>query len=176
MTIEITEYNPEWKLWYNEIKEKVWPVCCDLALGIEHVGSTAVPGLCAKPVIDISIICNGSFMSEMKRRLESIGYESVGDQGIPGREVFQSTDPLHPHKLYVCDMGSLALKNHLTVRNALWADEDLVKEYGDLKKHLVERVGDDRDAYCKGKTDFLVGVLAEAGLSQLELEQIKSVN
>lgn len=176
MTVTVSDYNSEWNNWYSEIKDNIWPRICDVALGMEHVGSTSVEGLSAKPIIDIDIIIGSEhFLNEVKQVLEALGYEHKGDLGIPKREVFHHKDAKHPHHLYVCTADSLALKNHLAVRNMLRQHHDLVELYREIKQSAANKASNG-DEYCKLKTSFLIEVLKASGFSQEELNAVREVN
>lgn len=183
----IEPYNPGWKTAFDQLKAVLLTALHIPDLAIEHVGSTAIPGLCAKPVLDIDIVLpDGDLLSTISQRLESLGYINRGDQGIPGRYAFRQSSlrtPLFPgadvwqeHHLYVCIDGSLSLKNHLVFRNALLQDAGLVKEYTDLKWQLIHQPGITRAIYGQGKTFFVLKVLARYGFTPEELEEIRRAN
>ncbi len=185
--IKIEDYNPKWAHAFNALK-KAYLEHIREDLVIEHVGSTSIPGLAAKPIIDIDIIVKSK--KEIKgliEALENLGYIHEGNMGIEGREVFQraiNDVPLlkehhskwFPHHLYVCIEGSLALKNHLLLKNYLMANEDAVKEYGDLKKALAHKYPHDMDSYIAEKTPFITRILKSEGLTDKELKKISDEN
>ncbi len=87
--IIVEEYNPKWKDWYEELKSTIWPAVSDYALNIEHVGSTSIENLSAKPKIDIDIIVNDlNASNDCITALDKIGYKHRGDLGIVGREAY----------------------------------------------------------------------------------------
>jgi GrpB-like predicted nucleotidyltransferase (UPF0157 family) len=156
-------------------------------MDIQHVGSTAVPGLHAKPVLDIDIIINdANLFPGITGRLEEAGYEARGNQGIPDRYAFRQQEASVPwtiprrtwmeHHLYVCMADSLAVRNHLCFRDALLADPVLVKAYGNLKCAIAQMPGMDRQRYWLAKTEFILRVLAERGFSAAEIQAIEAVN
>lgn len=157
----IEPYNPEWPRHFETIAARIMEACGDLIVRIEHVGSTSVPGLAAKSVIDLDVvIADLSVFPAVKHHLETLDYIHHGDQGIPGREAFKHPPGLSiTHHLYVCAEGSVELIRHCAFRDALRSDPSLVKAYGDLKQSLAERFRDDRDAYTEAKTDFIEAVL-----------------
>lgn len=172
---------------FEKINQVIKQELKDLEIEIEHVGSTAVPGLFAKPIIDIDIIIkNKDLLKEVTVRLNRIGYIAKGEQGIAGRFAFRQNSGItpctnakykwQPHHLYVCYADSLALKNHLLFRNALRKDKDLVLKYADLKKSLTENPKITREEYTIQKTNFIVSVLSLAGLDKAELKQIRDAN
>ncbi|CUQ07099.1 protein YqkA [Clostridium baratii] len=104
MHVVVEDYNPRWKTEFEKIKEELMMALSHKIIFIEHVGSTAVEGLAAKPIIDIDIVIDDNF-KEVKMILESIDYISEGDLGIHGREAFKyyNKEHLMKHHLYVCN-------------------------------------------------------------------------
>ena len=174
--IEITEYNPDWPHQFAELREGLSHSLGDVAVAIEHVGSTAVPGLTAKPVIDIdAVIPLHAKVITIIGRLARIGYVHQGNLGIEDREVFKAPAGALRHHLYVCRRGSVALRNHLTLRDHLRRHPDDVAEYASLKRRLAaESV--DGDQYTRQKTNFILSILARYSFSEPELEIIRRSN
>lgn len=176
-TIIVTDYDPHWPQAFEELRSKVWEAVQGVATAIEHVGSTAVPGLAAKPVIDIDVVVRSEAdVPAAIQRLGTIGYVHRGNLGVDGREAFTSPTSWPRHHLYLCRAGGTALANHLAVRDSLRARPDLAQEYGELKKHLAVQFPHDSDRYTAGKTDILLRVLREAGLAAEALEDIARAN
>ena len=175
--VTVLPYNPEWSKQFLELKSFIYPHILDFALSIEHVGSTSVVDLAAKPVIDIDIIIpDMSFLARTIEKLASIGYEHRGNQGIIDREVFKSNNPVIKHNLYVCPKESIALKNHLCLRDSLRANSNLRDEYSALKFRLAEEFPQSIDEYVEGKTDFILKILETNGLNSDRLEEIRKMN
>jgi GrpB-like predicted nucleotidyltransferase (UPF0157 family) len=160
--VVIVPYDPAWAAAFELLRDLVAPVLGELAAGIEHVGSTAVPGLAAKPIVDIDVVIrHADDLGEVAQRLATLGYTHLGDLGIVGRDAFRARPELPRHHLYVCAAGSAALQAHLTLRDALRADPELAAAYGAAKRELAERFRDDRDSYAEGKTAFITSVLLD---------------
>ncbi len=158
--IVISDYDPDWPSRFASLASAVSNALGPVLLRIEHVGSTSVPELAAKPIIDIDAVVRPADVPEAIRRLATIGYTHAGDLGIPGREAFSTPDSLPAHHLYVCPINSPALAEHLQFRDALRADPVLATEYAQLKRNLAARFASDREGYCDAKTEFIRGVLA----------------
>ncbi len=129
---------------------------------VEHIGSTAVPGLCAKPIIDIDLIYGEeSDFGKIKAILENLGYYHNGDQGIPGREVFKRRADHQPsseldaisHHLYICHRDNPELKRHLIFRDCLRNNEMARNTYAKLKEEVAAKAGQDRKLYAELKQD-----------------------
>lgn len=183
----IEQYNPEWKIEFEKIAQILQEALGDLAMAIQHVGSTSIVGMPAKPIIDIDIIIEDKeLLKEIASRLEKLGYQNKGEQGIEGRFAFRQRTgiaslftPLgkrQSHHLYVCYSDSLALKNHLLFRDALMNDTNLKTQYAQLKRTLIEDKSLNRAEYTSQKTAFILSVLAKTGLTDAELDSIKQSN
>jgi GrpB-like predicted nucleotidyltransferase (UPF0157 family) len=174
--IHVVDYDPRWPLVFEELRATVSAAVGDMALSIEHVGSTSVPGLAAKPVIDMDIVVAESDVAHAIEGLGKIGYTHRGDLGIPFREAFRPPPGSHPHHLYVCPAHSPALANHLAFRDYLRGNAAATREYGALKKSLAGDFGHDIDGYVEAKTGFIVAVLKKVGLSTEALAEIERMN
>jgi len=159
---------------------------------IEHVGSTSIPGLIAKPVLDIDIIVQTpDDLEAVRAALVSANYAELGDWGVPGRLAFRQPGFMANPKdggnttrddtgekemrqnTYVSLESSMALKNHLDVKRILLHNDALRDEYAELKRALAGRVDTTQD-YTREKTDFLVKVLDMAGWDESEMEKIRA--
>jgi GrpB-like predicted nucleotidyltransferase (UPF0157 family) len=176
-TIEVVDYDPGWPSTFESLRSILWPALADVASTIEHVGSTSVPGLAAKPIIDISIVVPASPDVQIGiSRLATLGYVHQGDLGIKEREAFANPDGLPRHNLYLCPRASVALANHLALRDYLRTHPEAVREYGELKKRLAQRFPDDIDSYIDGKTAMVLKMLRATGFPAEQLRQIERVN
>ncbi|MFN0019897.1 MAG: GrpB family protein [Pirellulaceae bacterium] len=175
--IIVDDYDPSWPQIFESLRSRVSEVVGDIAISIEHVGSTAVPGLAAKPIIDMGIVVPSQIEVAMAiNRLAPLGYVHRGDLGIAGREAFRSPNDLPPHHLYLYIRGNPALANHLAVRDFLRRDPAAASAYGKLKKDLAKTFPGDIDSYIDGKTDFLLAILRQAGLPAEQLDAIEAAN
>ena len=174
--IVVVDYDSTWPELFETLRTPIWDAVADIALSVEHVGSTSVPGLAAKPVIDMDVIVPEAQVATGIVRLTDLGYEHRGDLGIPGREAFQRPTGAPVHNLYLCPSNSRALANHLAVRDYLRANADAARAYAELKRRLAPECAGDIDAYVRGKTNFLLSVLRAAGVSEHALAEIERVN
>jgi GrpB-like predicted nucleotidyltransferase (UPF0157 family) len=163
----VEPYDPEWPRWFTQIQALLYRSLAGTHDAIEHVGSTAVPGMTAKPIIDIDVVQREGMFDDIKLRLEALGYYHNGDQGVPEREVFKLQDDslrsvLPAHHLYVCPADSAELRRHLAFRDYLRADPSAVEQLSALKLAVAAEVGDDREAYEQGKAWLVEELLAAA--------------
>ena len=173
----VVDYDPGWADIFEQLRSRTWPGVCDVATSIEHVGSTAVPGLAAKPIVDMSVVVptEGDVPVGIER-LASLGYRHQGNLGVEGREAFTAPTDLPTHNMYLCPSASLALRNHLAVRAYLRTHPNAAGEYGALKQHLASRFIHDIDGYVAGKTEAILKILRLAGFQSDELEKIERIN
>jgi GrpB-like predicted nucleotidyltransferase (UPF0157 family) len=161
VSITITDYNPEWPAQFRQLRDTLIAALGDLAITIEHVGSTSVPGLAAKPVIDIDVVIQSlNCLPAVVKRMSSIGYAHQGDLGIAGRHAFKSPPDGPARHVYVCDAGAAPLREHLAFRDYLRQHPDDARAYAALKRGLAGAHGDVRAAYTDRKTAFVHSVLS----------------
>src|SRR5207244_7814251 len=159
-------YDRVWTGLFELLRARILPAVADEALGIEHVGSTAVPGLAAKPIIDSTVVVpSRPHVTVTIDRLATLGYRHRGNLGIEDREAFDHAEGLPAHNLYVCPQETLGVINQLAVRDHLRAHPEKALAYGQLKKRLAREFTHDIDRYVYGKTDFVLGILRAAGLT-----------
>jgi GrpB-like predicted nucleotidyltransferase (UPF0157 family) len=149
---------------YEELRDFVLPVLIDLQVKIEHVGSTSIPGLAAKPIVDIDVaVSTQGDLQTAIQRLATLGYVHEGDLGATGREAFIPPYGIAWHHLYVCTVENDEYKRHILFRDYLRTHPTDAKMYGDLKIELALRFHNDRVAYSNAKSDFVKGILKQAG-------------
>jgi len=144
----VLDYDPNWPGLFQSLRKRVASALGDMATAIEHVGSTAVPDLAAKPIIntDVLLACETMLPAAIER-LASLGYIHRGNLGIPEREAFLAPANDAPHHLYVCPPSSAEFQRHMALRNYLRAHPNDAEIYGDLKIALAGRFREDRSAY-----------------------------
>lgn len=152
---------------FEEIKNELEVAIGDLIISIEHVGSTSVEGLSAKPIIDIDIIIKDySIFDAVVRKLETIGYIHEGNLGIKDREAFKYSDKTHlqRHHLYVCPQQSEELRRHITFRDFLKSNPEAAKKYGAVKEEAAFLFPSDIEQYIAYKTPCIEELYKMCGL------------
>ena len=172
-TIEVVPYDPAWPAQFEAIAAPIRAKLGPLALSVEHVGSTSVPGLAAKPIIDLDVVISIRLqLPEIVSKLAELGYVHEGNLGIPGREAFMWPDGNGRHHLYVCSVNTPNLHYHLLFRDYLRQHPDKALEYGQLKEELARQYPGDMDGYSEGKQDLISRLMQEAeALSGFALHQ-----
>ena len=160
-TIEVVDYDPAWPWVFERIRGRLAPVLEGLVIGIEHVGSTSVPGLAAKPIIDLDVVISSRMrFPAVRDALESLGYIHRGNLEIPGRESFQHPSDEFPHHLYVCSVDTPNLHDHLILRDTLRANPELRDRYSAVKRDMAARFPHDIDSYIDGKGPLIEEIMA----------------
>ncbi|MDR3695304.1 GrpB family protein [Mucilaginibacter sp.] len=185
-TIKVAAYDPQWPEQFKALKSVYLDALASQTIKIEHIGSTAVPGLAAKPILDIDIVVADEIqLDKVIPAITLLGYQFMGDLGIKDRYAFKPVSELSPddhsgtiwpkHNLYCCIEGSVSLANHLLFRNALRTDPALAQQYGELKKSLAF-TATDIDVYIEGKSAFIARVLQQAGIQPEHVADIVNQN
>jgi GrpB-like predicted nucleotidyltransferase (UPF0157 family) len=178
MRVVVEEYNPQWALQFQKVKQDLEATLDGIPyISIEHVGSTSVPGLVAKPIIDVDIIVTQQQLAHIRHSLtERGGYVDLGDMGIPERYAFRRQDAKPTRNLYVCIVGSQGLLNHLAVRDLCRRDPQVRATYAAKKLELAEKDWPAVDDYCEAKNDVLEWVLEQSGVRSEVREEIRKHN
>ena len=165
--VVVLPYDEAWQNEFEKIKETIEAAVGSLIIGIEHVGSTAVYGLSAKPCVDIDVIIEDySKFERVKSGLVSIGYFHEGDLGIRDREAFGYSDKpsLYKHHLYVCPKDSAELRRHIAFRDFLRATPAAREEYSRIKEEAARLYPDDIDGYINYKSSCIAKLYKACGL------------
>jgi GrpB-like predicted nucleotidyltransferase (UPF0157 family) len=172
--ITVVEYDPAWPERFATLRDEYALAMASAGVpvvAIEHVGSTSVPGLAAKPIIDCDIVVDLAHVPAASNVLVSLGFIPLGDLGIPQRWAFREPARLSGTNTYVIVDGCLSLRNHLAVRDTLRADAALRDEYAAVKKQVGARAAN-IDEYGQAKSGIVQKILAAAGLTDAERASI----
>lgn len=170
-SIVVEEYDPQWPRLYEEERARIMTAIGQTLVAIEHVGSTAVPGLAAKPIIDI--LAAVRLLVEARGHIEPlrlIGYEYVPEYEaeFPERRYFRKGPPeARTHHLHVVELASTFWERHLLFRDYLRAHPQDACQYAALKRELAARHGADREAYTDAKTAFITSIEKTARAQRL---------
>ena len=165
--VVVLPYDRAWKSAFENIKAEIENALGELTLSVEHVGSTSVEGMSAKPCIDLDVVIEDySVFDAVVAKLASIGYIHEGDLGIKDREAFKYSDKPHLmlHHLYVCPKDSAELRWHIAFRDYLRSNPEAVKKYSAVKEKAAELFPNDIDGYIKYKSPCIEKLYNECGL------------
>lgn len=154
--VKVVPYDNEWSELFKQEKEVLHSILSDLLVEIHHIGSTAIPGIYAKPVIDIlPVVINISEVDELSDAFEARGYEGRGEFGIMGRRYFVKGKPERTHHIHIFEKGDSHIVRHLAFRDYMITHPAEARAYSDLKKRLAKEFADDRESYIDGKDSFV---------------------
>jgi len=163
-TFELADYNPEWPTLFQQEADKIAAVIGDAVIEVEHIGSTSIPGIRAKPIIDILLIVEHfAPLDEYRERLEPLGYH------IFAHKDFNQADHLffwkgmpRTHHLHIVEYATWEHQRHLLFRDYLRNHPEVAEQYEQVKRELSIAFKSNRPAYTKGKTAFIKPIVAFA--------------
>jgi len=164
MKVKVVDYNPKWLQQYNIEQQLLLKKMGDVVISIHHIGSTSIPGMSAKAIIDILIeVSSLSRLDDKDETMLSLGYASHGEYGIVGRRYYTKGSLNRSHQIHVFVRGDNNILRHIAFRDYIQAHPAIAKNYADLKIRLAIRFPDSIDDYCDGKNSFI---------KQFELEAV----
>lgn len=165
--VEVVPHDPRWREAFEAEAQAVAAALGETVVAIHHIGSTSIPDIHAKPVVDLLV--EVSDVAETDARspaMESLGYEVLGEYGIPGRRYFRKDDPqgIRTHNLHAFQAGSAQVERHLAFRDYLTAHPADARRYSELKRQLAEQHPRSMDGYMDGKDGFIQEIDRRAAL------------
>jgi GrpB-like predicted nucleotidyltransferase (UPF0157 family) len=154
----VVPYNPDWPNEFAGESKAIAAAFGDIRIAIHHIGSTSIPGMHAKPIIDmLAVVSSIDAVNARNEFFISLGYEPLGEFGIPGRRYFRKNNPagVRTHQIHAFQIGSPQIKRHLAFRDFLCTHPAEAAEYAALKRRLAEEHPDDIEAYMDGKDGFI---------------------
>lgn len=165
MRVRVVPHNEQWPQSFLAASEEVAAVMGDNLLAIHHIGSTSVPGIYAKPIIDMLVTVRDlTRLDATAEQMSALGYEGLGEFGIAGRRYFRRNDSSgeRTEQVHAFESGSPQVLRHLAFRDYLRAHPEPAAQYSDLKRRLAEAHPNDIEAYMDGKDSFIKDVEAKA--------------
>lgn len=156
--VEVVPYDPTWQQAFEVEAQQIAATLGPSIVALHHVGSTSIPGIWAKPIIDLLVeVVEIAQVDHQSPAMESIGYQAMGAYGIPGRRYFRkhSTAGTRTHHVHIFEVGSPEVERHLAFRDYLRAHPDDAQTYSDLKRQLAKAHPTDIEAYMDGKDSFI---------------------
>ncbi|TQR44301.1 GrpB family protein [Paenibacillus popilliae] len=157
MNVIVTKYNENWSLMFEDEARKIKAIFGDVLIDIHHIGSTSVPGLPAKPIIDLMpVVKDIEKIDAFNEQMTELGYECMGEFGMKGRRYFRKGGDHRTHHVHVFQTDNKEdIQRHLAVRDYLRAHPEEAAQYGGLKERLARQYPDDIEAYMDGKDSFV---------------------
>ncbi len=171
--IEVVPHEPLWPTIYQNEIDRISPLIQDVITTFYHIGSTAVPGLAAKPTIDILAEARSIEMLDTKDdAMYSLGYQVKGENGIPGRRYYRKlSGEVHLFHVHAFEAGNPEILRHLNFRDYLRRNEKVRCAYGQLKRKLAKRFPYDSPTYTAGKSEFIQKVDRQAAEWRASIER-----
>jgi GrpB-like predicted nucleotidyltransferase (UPF0157 family) len=156
MIVKVVPYDPAWVQAFEKEAAILQDLLGPVLNAVHHIGSTSVPGLMAKPIIDIMLDVTDLGMLDAKNKeFEALGYEVMGEMGIPGRRYFRKGGDHRTHQIHAFQAGDSNLERHLAFRDYLIAHEEVARAYGALKYEIAQRAENDIETYWQAKDPFI---------------------
>lgn len=154
--VELVAHDPTWVQQFEQEAEKIKFILADNVHAVHHIGSTAIAGIYAKPIIDFLVVVNDlAEIDELNPQFESLGYTCMGEYGISGRRFYWKTPTKHSHHIHLFEKGNTEIKRHLAFRDYLCAHADMAQGYSWIKRCLAAQFPHDIEAYVQGKSSFI---------------------
>jgi GrpB-like predicted nucleotidyltransferase (UPF0157 family) len=161
--VRLVEYDSRWPVLFDDEQQRIRHYSGALALRLEHVGGTSIPGMSAKPVLDIAAgRPPGASIQGYVAALERAGYEHRGERGLPGRQFFRRGEPRAYH-LHLVEEGGSLWREYLAFRDYLRAHADVARQFAAVKRVLAGRFPEDREAYMNAKSPYIQEILRLTG-------------
>ncbi len=151
-------HDAKWRQEFQQEAKDISDALGTNVAAVHHIGSTAIPGIHAKPVLDLLLVVQDiGALDEKQARMEAMGYEALGEFGIPGRRYFRRDNPFgeRTHQIHAFENGSPQIKRHLAFRDYMIDNPDAAQNYSDLKRELAAKYPDDIESYMDGKDEFI---------------------
>jgi GrpB-like predicted nucleotidyltransferase (UPF0157 family) len=163
----VHDYDDRWPRQFEKIRDLLAEALHGLSLRIEHVGSTSIPGMTAKPIIDLVVVIEPGSLGYVTKALGGLGFRHEGDLGIPGREAFRPVEgstaaDLPRHHLYVCPIGNRSLEEQLAFRDYLREHPEEARRLSEHKRALCIEHDNDKPRYISGKSEMVREIIRKA--------------
>lgn len=165
MRVEVVPPDPTWKEKFETEAQQIARVMGENVVAIHHIGSTAIPGIYAKPIIDFLVEVRDIHQTDAHTaEMTAIGYEALGEFGLPGRRYFRKnrSPEIRTHNVHTYEVGSSEITRHLAFRDYLIAHPAIAQQYSDLKQQLAQQHPQDIEGYMDGKDAFVKAIERQA--------------
>jgi GrpB-like predicted nucleotidyltransferase (UPF0157 family) len=155
-TVKVVLHDPEWEQKFKNEAKKIKKIFKEILVDIYHIGSTAVPTIKAKPIIDIMMeVKDINKVDSYNKQMEELGYVALGEYGIPKRRFFQKGGSKRTHHVHIFEKGNPQIKRHIDFRDYLISHPKVAGEYSRIKEKLAKKYRYDIDKYQEGKESFI---------------------
>ena len=161
MRVLMEPHNPDWPRQFTREAALILSALGNTAIDVHHIGSTAIPGIYAKPVLDLLLVVQSvDTLDNKQSAIEALGYEARGEYGIPGRRFYRrdNADGDRTHQVHAFETGSPQIARHLAFRDYMIAHPETAQAYSSLKRELAAKHPNDIEAYMDGKDAFIQAI------------------
>lgn len=165
--VEVVPHDITWRQMFADESIQVASALAENVVALHHIGSTAIPHIYAKPIIDLLVeVKDITKVDEQSAAMQVLGYEGMGEYGIPGRRYFRKDNKagIRTHHVHIFQISSPEIQRHLAFRDYLIAHPKEAQEYSDLKRELSHRYTYDIDSYMDGKDAFIKEIDGKAAI------------
>lgn len=164
--VELSEYNPQWPVLFQQEAEKIKSILNENCIEVYHIGSTAIPDIYAKPIIDIMpVVKDLSLVDALNHQFEALGYGCMHEYGIPGRRFYWKSNTKRTHHIHLFEQDSTEMLRHLAFRNFMLEHRNYALAYSLLKRALADVFHEDIENYVKGKSSFIQLIDYKTGMA-----------
>ena len=159
--VEVVKHNPEWRNLFKAESQTISNILGQNIVGVHHIGSTAIPYIYAKPIIDLLVEVNNiEDIDRHNKDMKQIGYQAMGEFGINGRRYFRKDNAsgIRTHHVHIFETSSPQVKRHIAFRDYMLAHPSDAKQYSDLKRKLAQQFPYDIESYMDGKDEFIKNI------------------
>ncbi|YAF97264.1 MAG: GrpB family protein [Nodularia sp. CChRGM 3473] len=163
--VEVIPHNPNWQNIFAIESKQIALAFKENVIAVHHIGSTAIPQIYAKPIIDILVeVKDITQVDEQSLAIQALGYEVMGEYGIPNRRFFRKHNEagMRTHHIHTFKVGSAHIKRHLAFRDYMISHSEDAQKYSDLKRELANKYSDDIEGYMDGKDGFIKDIESKA--------------
>jgi GrpB-like predicted nucleotidyltransferase (UPF0157 family) len=157
-TVEVVPYNPKWRAEFEVESKSVADALGENVVAVHHIGSTAIPSIYAKPIIDLLVEVKDIIKVDgQSSAMESLGYEVMSELGIPGRRFFRkdNQESVRTHHIHTFEIASAQVERHLAFRDYMLAHPEDAQKYSELKRELARKYPQNIDKYMDGKDGLI---------------------
>ncbi|MDJ0592925.1 MAG: GrpB family protein [Pleurocapsa sp. MO_226.B13] len=158
MLVEVVPYNPQWKKAFEAESQQIAKALATNLVVVHHIGSTAIPHIYAKPIIDFLIeVKDINLVTEQTPAMVALGYEAMGEYGLVGRRYFRKEDPpgIRTHNVHIYEIYSPEIERHLAFRDYMIAHPEEAEQYSQVKQELAQKYPQDIEGYMDGKDEYV---------------------
>jgi GrpB-like predicted nucleotidyltransferase (UPF0157 family) len=156
--VEVVPHNPNWRGAFESESKQIAAALDDNVVAVHHIGSTAIPTIHAKPIIDMLVeVREIAKVDERDSAMQALGYEVMGEFGIPGRRFFRKDNEtgIRTHHIHVFEVNSAQVERHLAFRDYMRSHAEDAQKYSELKQELAKKYLNDIEGYVDGKDGFI---------------------